>query len=392
MTEIDSISRLTSSGANQTQLRDQNARVVLSYIRRYGALAGAEIARRSGLSPQTVSNILRVLDADGLIRRGDAIKGRVGKPSVPVQLNPQGAFSIGLNIGRRSAELVLVDFLGHQVDAEVVTYAYPSINGVFDFLARAMPAVIARNQIDVARLAGIGVARPNRIWDWLEFVSAPEGSLTEWKEIDLAAEVRGKTGLDVVIENDATSACVAEQLIGRGHEFHSFAYIFVGTFVGGGLVLDGKIVSGRTNNAAAIGPLPVPDGKGGTVQLLDVASLHVLERELNVRDLEVRGLRDVGSTWDEFGDVLDDWLTKTGQHLAIACAAIASIVEVDAILIEGAIPAHVRARLTSCVRDAYGRLDITGIEKPRIEEAAAGRRSRSVGAALLPIHARYFVT
>ena len=89
------------------------------------------------------------------------------------------------------------------------------------------------------------------------------------------------TGLSIVLENDATAACVAEQLLGRGHELHDFAYFFLGSFVGGGLVLNGKVVSGRTHNAAALGPLPVPDGTGGTVQLLDVASLHVLESALH---------------------------------------------------------------------------------------------------------------
>ncbi|NNL18480.1 MAG: MarR family transcriptional regulator, partial [Boseongicola sp.] len=94
-------------GSNQSGLRDQNARLVLSFIRRHGAMPSAEIARRSGLSAQTVSNITRALEADGLVKRGAAIKGKVGKPSVPVKLNPSGVNALGLNIGRRSAELVL---------------------------------------------------------------------------------------------------------------------------------------------------------------------------------------------------------------------------------------------------------------------------------------------
>ena len=94
------------TGDNQSGLRDRNARLVLSVIRRHGALPGAEIARRSSLTAQTVSNILRVLETDGLIRREDAVKGKVGKPSIPMSLDPEGVYSLGLNIGRRSAEAV----------------------------------------------------------------------------------------------------------------------------------------------------------------------------------------------------------------------------------------------------------------------------------------------
>ena len=380
-----------AGGSNQSGLRDRNARVVLSYIRRHGAMASAEIARRSGLSAQTVSNIVRALETDGLLQREAAVKGRVGKPSIPMALDPEGVLSLGLNIGRRSLELVLVDFTGRQIDAEVMTYAYPSTGQVFRFVEEKVPALIARNQADRGNIAGLGIARPNNIWHWLEFVKAPAAAMQEWRELDLETEMRRLTGFDPVIENDATSACIAEHLLGRGEEFDDFAYIFVGAFVGGGLVLDGKVLSGKTLNAAAFGPLPVPDGKGGTVQLLDVASVHVLEQALEAAGQDSRVLRTDGLSWEGLGPLLDHWIDGTARHLAIACAAVTSIVEVEAILIDGAFPPEVRDRLTRGVRSAFSELDITGIQKPRIEEAATGKRARSIGAALLPIHNRYFL-
>lgn len=392
MTMQQTDARDLPGGTNQSGLRDRNARVVLSYIRRHGALPSAEIARRSGLSAQTVSNIIRALEADKLLHRGAAIKGRVGKPSVPVSLDPKGVFSLGLNIGRRSAEMVLVDFLGRQIDAEIRAYPYPIITDVLGFLAETAPLLLRRNRVSRARVAGIGVARPNKIWNWLEFVNAPEGAMQEWQSLDLEETIPQLTGFDLVVENDATSACIAEHLIGRGHEFHDFAYVFLGTFVGGGLVLDGKVISGKTHNAAALGPLPVPDGAGGTVQLLDVASLHVLESALTAAGRDGRHLREAADSWDAMEPELTRWLETTAQHLAVACAAITSVVEVEAILIEGAFPEDIRARLTARIEAAFSRLDITGIEKPRIEAASAGRRARSVGAALLPIHAKYFLT
>ena len=210
--------------------------------------------------------------------------------------------------------------------------------------------------------------------------------------LDLGAEISQRVGFDLVIENDATSACVAENLLGRGNGFHDFAYIFVGTFVGGGLVLDGKVVSGRTNYAASIGPLPVPGRDGGTVQLLDVASLHVLEGALKSTDRTLDDLDSDGGAWDVSDPILNQWLEDTSKNLAIACAAITSIVEVEAILIDGAFPNNIRTYLTEQIGKSFLKLDLTGIQELRIEEAKTGRRARSIGAALLPINVKYFPT
>lgn len=378
-------------GANQSGLRDQNARVVLSFIRRHGAMPSAEIARRSGLSAQTVSNITRALEADGLLRRGKAIKGKVGKPSVPVALNPGGVNALGLNIGRRSAELVFVDFNGTPLEMMTTAYAYPTIEDVFGFLTDGIARIFEKHPKARNSVSAIGVARPSKLWDWLEVVNAPADAMQKWQDIDICAAIAERTGFEVFIENDATSACVAEHLLGRGNEFLDFAYIFIGAFVGGGLVFNGKVFSGRTGNAAALGPMPVPDGNGGTTELLNVASLHVLESSLIEAGIDPLLLRKYIDDWGRYEGYVAPWIESTSRSLAIAAASINSIVEVEAILIDGAMPASVCARLTAATQKASADLDLTVIERPRIEQARVGRGARSLGAALLPIHARYFL-
>ena len=386
----ESVIRDPEGGGNQSGLRDHNARLVLSLIRRHGQLPSADIARRSGLSAQTVSNIIRALESEGLLKRGKAIRGKVGKPSVPMALSPTGVLSLGLNIGRRSAELVLIDFGGNRITGRTTTYAYPEIEQVFAFLKEGIADISNDNPNAWSRVTGIGVARPNKIWNWLEIVGAPASALRAWQGLDLEHAIASQTGLDVIIENDATSACIAEHLQGRGSEFSDFAYLFVGAFIGGGLVLNNKVVSGNGLGAAALGPLPVPDGKGRTTQLLNVASLHLLGRAIEDAGGDPRLMRQLDD-WSQFETLVAPWIEKTGANLAIACAAIASIVEVEAVLIDGAMPASIRERLTARIIQELPGLDLTGLEMPKIEEAAIGKGARSIGAALLPIHARYFL-
>ena len=124
-------------GTNQSGMRAQNERLVLSLVRQHGALAKSDIARITGLSAQTVSVIMRALEQDGLLLRGEPLRGRIGQPSVPMSLNPKGAFFLGLKIGRRSVDLTLVDFLGRVLATERQIYRYPTPSAVVAFVARA---------------------------------------------------------------------------------------------------------------------------------------------------------------------------------------------------------------------------------------------------------------
>src|SRR6187549_3515737 len=92
-------------GTNQIGVRLYNERLVLSLIRLHGELPKADIARLTGLSPQTISIIMNQLTDDGLLRKGRPTRGKIGQPSVPYSLDPEGALSFGLKIGRRSVDL-----------------------------------------------------------------------------------------------------------------------------------------------------------------------------------------------------------------------------------------------------------------------------------------------
>ena len=104
--------RPISGGVNQSGVRNYNERLLLSILQRNHVMPARDLAGASGLSLQTVSVILRKLEADGLLKRGTPMKGKVGKPSVPLCLAADGVLSFGLKLGRRSADLVLMDFLG----------------------------------------------------------------------------------------------------------------------------------------------------------------------------------------------------------------------------------------------------------------------------------------
>ena len=293
----DGLAAPLQRGTNQAGMRAQNERLVLSLVRRHGALAKSEIARMTGLSAQTVSVIMRHLEADRLLRRGEPQRGRVGQPSVPMSLDPEGAYFLGAKVGRRSLDFVLVDFAGGIRHQSHASYPFPMPRDAVGLIR----AEVARSEALLGERRGgsPGSASPCRSGSGTgrrrsarrRPSSTPGGARTS------AAELAAELPWPVYVQNDATAACGAELAFGDNAGLQDFIYFYVGAFVGGGLVLNGGLFAGRTGNAAAIGSMPVPDGAGGSTQLIDVASLVLLERRLRAAGLPLDAIYDPGGDW-----------------------------------------------------------------------------------------------
>ena len=377
-------------GTNQSGMRDYNERLVLSLVRLHGSLSKTEIARMTGLSAQTVSVIMRELEAEGLLVRGEPIRGRIGQPSVPMSLDPEGAFFIGLKIGRRSAELVLIDFLGRQRAMLHSAYAWPTpsatIAFVADGIAHLRQALTAQQ---AGRIAGLGVAMPFELWSWEDASGAPKGAMDGWKTVDIRAEIAALCPFPVYLQNDATSACGAELVFGGAAAFRDFLYFYVGAFVGGGVVLDRRLYGGATGNAGALGSMPVPGPDGRTRQLIDVASIAVLEAALMKEGEDATRLWTLPEEWWDIGDALDRWIDQAAAGLAHAVLAASAVIDFEAAVIDGWMPLSVRGRLVETMREKIALLDSEGLRLPVIREGTIGRHARAVGGASLPLSDRF---
>lgn len=381
-----------SIGFNQKKVRAYNERLVLSLIQRHGALAKSEITRRSGLSAQAVSVIIGELEKDGLLLRGEPIRGRVGQPSVPMRLNPDGVFSFGLKVGRRSADLILIDFSGETRATARITYSYPMPDLVKAFATqgvRDMSLQIGADKQD--KIAGIGIALPFQLWSWEDKVGVAAGTMDVWKEFDIAQELESATDLNAYTQNDCTAACSAEVAFGRGMAFSNSLYIFVGTFVGGGVALNNSIYSGRTRNAGALASMPMPGPEGEDKQLIDFASLYFLEAMLKEKGLDPTLLQQQSYDWTNLGDILEEWLDKAAHYIALAIASATAIIDFEVAIVDGTMPATVREVLVEKIRDAISQRTWQGIELPVVLEGTLGSPARALGGASLPLFIRYLL-
>jgi predicted NBD/HSP70 family sugar kinase len=371
-------------------VRVYNERLLLTMVRRFGPLSKIEVARLTGLSVQSTSAIMNRLQADGLLKKEAPLRGRVGQPTIPLSIDADGAFSFGLKIGRRSCDLVLIDFRGAIRERAHRAYAFPAPEMVVEFVSRSLPELAGTmSEAQRRRIAGLGVASPFQLWNWEIEIGAPIGVMQVWRGFDVEREVAAVCPYAVTLWNDATAACAAEFFFGRGWRFRDFLYFFLGAFPGGGVVLDGVLRPGRTGNAGALGSMPVTAGSGAARQLIACASICELERRLENAGLDASSIWIRPDKWDEFGPQLDSWIEDAAAALAYASVAAMSVVDFEAIVIDGAMPASVRDRLIARTAEKILRLDGRGLSEAEVTTGAIGADARAIGAAALPLIKRF---
>jgi len=380
-------------GSNQRGMRQFNERIVLQAIRRHGAIAKAELARLTQLSSQTVSVIVERLLDDGLLLKQERVRGRIGQPSVPLSLNPEGAFSVGVQVGRRSLEVLVLDFTGRICHQHVFHYEYPDPDEVFTHIAAALKRLRRQMGERWSRVVGLGLSAPLFMNQWADLLG-PEAApaMARWAGVDLQERVQSLTELSVFFAKDTIAACTAELLQGQGQLLDSFLYVFVGTFIGGGLVLNGHLLPGERGNAGAIGSLPLGmAGPGTPAQLLEKASGWQLEQALIAAGHDPQLIHDDAVAEPEYDAFVQPWLATASNAIAMLIASATALLDLDAVVLDGSLSPRLLEALLTQTRQALEAYQLVGIVRPgRLEMGQVGAHARALGGALLPLHTLFF--
>ncbi len=389
----------TMRGSNHTGMRQFNERTVLRAIRHEGAIPKADLARLTQLSSQTVSIIVNRLLDDGLLIKQERIRGKIGQPSVPLAINADGAYSIGLQVGRRSLDVVVTDFLGQMRHQWQHTYPYPSPTEVLPKIKEGLKLMQKRMGAEAwKRTVGIGLSAPLAMHEWGDLMGKKaQKAMVDWEHIDLVQEVQAMSALPVEFAKDTTAACVAELVQGLGRDVPNFLYVYVGTFVGGGLVMDGHIVNGPRGNAGAIGSMPIGLPPLGTranantpAQLLQLASGWQLEQALMAAGHDPLLVQHDDIMKPEFRAFTQPWLLQASKALAMSATSAAALLDLDAVIVDGSLNPKLLHALTQQTEACLAQFSFDGIHQPHVLAGRVGNHARALGGALLPLHAQFF--
>ena len=379
-------------GGDRSGVRQHNERIIMQAIRRAGALPKADIARLTGLSPQAISVIVNHLLDEGLLIKTEKRRGKVGKPSTLIRLNPDGAHAVGVKIGRRSLDVLLMDLAGGISRRTRLGYRFPLPLPVLREVERGIDFVCDHlSAPQRARLLGVGVCMPSGLEGWAEELEAPPERLAEWAQTDIQSRIATMIDRPVWLMNDVAAATGAELALGTSITAACCLYLYVGAFIGGALVMSGRLVGGTqgSNRACAIGSLPLTGWQDVATrrtpdQLIRRASLIFLERALQAHDLTLDDLETPGGQ-----AIYATWRHSAVPALAHAIVSAISIVDFEQVVIDGSLP---RAAMAELVRETNTALDLfslTGLRRPVLVLGSLGNDARALGSGLMPINARF---
>jgi predicted NBD/HSP70 family sugar kinase len=315
-----------------------------------------------------------------------------------LRLDPRGAHAIGVKLGRRWLDSLLVDFTGQVLQARRHERPFPMPEEALAIMRQDIAAL--RRAIPAAerdRLAGVGLAIPYNLSSWRRELDIPPETSAAWEDFDLAPALRDGLDVPVLVENDGTAVAVAELFRGHGRELDDFAVVFVGTAVGGGIVLGGNYRRGVTGNAGDIGLMPVAPSRLATAPkpnhpsdiLLARASIRSLIRHLRGNGVAINTGQDLDDAIPNYPILVDEWLEDCADALVNPLLAIASLLDLQAIVIDGNLPRNLVERLVTRLRDLLAANVPEARDAPHLRLGTIGRDAAAIGAAILPLHLSY---
>ncbi|ODT65435.1 MAG: hypothetical protein ABS75_31465 [Pelagibacterium sp. SCN 63-23] len=372
-------------------LRQANEKTVLTVVAFNSGVSNAEIARMSGLAPQTVSAILSGLGRDGLVERGEALRGRRGQPATPILLNKDGAYAIGVELGWRHADVILLNLHAQVLGHYHIDYAYPDAHTLFDFIVTSVEKLKALLPPErQARLIDVGLALPGGLAEGLANIGAPEAQSALWRDIDARAELATRTGLDVSVYNDGNAACWAEMIALERPRPANIIYFLVSHYVGAGVIGDGMLWNGPTGNAANLGLMLVRMDGAAPRQAYLIASLFALGERLAAagKPHDISAWRQWD--WASIEPEVASWIADSAKALAWTAYNATTVLEEPLIIVDTVFGADITQRLATQFRAELAALPVTGMAPPPVRTGGHGALAPAIGAAELPLFNRYF--
>jgi predicted NBD/HSP70 family sugar kinase len=370
-------------------LRAINERTVLDFIRQRGPVSRAQISRVSGLSKPTVSLALGALESARLVREAGRSSGGKGPSALLYELNPRAGWVVGIDVGRAWVRAALADLTGEIVarrDERARVRSSQTLIAQLGEIAHALAdeAGLRWRQVTFATIGSPGVFHPE-----LGQVALAH-SLPGWGRQGLVEAVQRELGTNIAFENDVNLAALGEQWRGLGKGVDDFVVLHIGTGVGVGLVLGGRLYRGSSGAAGEVGYLPLFGTNPSDPLIRRLGALDAVAGASGVvAEAQRLGMRSPLTAKKVFASARkgDGAGTKTvageARWIALAIAAVVSVVDPELVILGGGIGANGDLLLERIERE----LATVSPFHPRIEVSALREDATLNGAVWMALQA-----
>jgi glucokinase-like ROK family protein len=374
-------------------LRRLNRLRVIHALRDEGKISRAEIARRTGLSRSTVSSLVADLQADGLVveraEPGHAYGAQGGRPPILLSFDASAGAAIGIDFGHSHLRVAVSDLAGAILAEreEPLDTDHEAREGL-DAAAELVEAALADAGVARERVIGAGMGLPGPIRQ--DGIVGSFSILPGWIGVAAGAEMRARLDLPLMVDNDANLGALAEAAFGAGRDAGDLIYLKVGSGIGAGLILNGRLYRGSSGLAGELGHVLVdPDGLvcrcGNRGCLETVASTGALVELLRRshgehftlgRMLALARDGDLGS---------QRVIADAGRAIGLAVATLFNVLNPDLLVLGG----HLAAAgdlLLDGIRESVGRAALPeAARRADIVGGVLGERAQVLGALALVV-------
>ena len=374
-------------------MRSKNRMLLLDLIWREQRISRAEISRRAGLSPSTVSAIVRDLERVGLVRDLGTGTSSGGRRPILVGFCDDAFAIVGVDLGAKHIAVALTDLRGRvQVFREESHPVRTDPRGALAATKALIDDCLRAGGVALPRILGIGVAVPSPI-DPREPGRMSPLIVPAWAGYDIRAWLGEHYTCPVFVENDANIGALAEQWWGERAD--DLTYIKVGMGVGAGHIIRGELYRGADGSAGELGHILVDSSgpacmcgnRGCLVMLIGSEALTARAREtMHVTSEPLAIATIVAQAWR--GDVAAQGIiTDAGRYLGIAVSSLINILNPAVVVLGGALAAAGDLLIEPLRMSIRARALSRSIARTRIVASTQGNRSIAIGAATLVLAA-----
>lgn len=342
--------------------RQHNRRMIIQALRRFGGLSRADLSKLTGLTPQSIANIVSTLMDDSLVFESGRRKSSRGQPPITIELSRDGGFAIGLRIDSTSYNVAALSLTGDVLSRE---HGEVRPNGAHFVDQIADIFVKTRGKHAKLPCLGMGIVTPGPFDTTWPGVPSP-GSIPALQKTAVANLLSERLKTRIQLGNDAYAAAIGEKLYGSAKDLNDFFYLYVGEGVGGGLVIGGESYRGANGNGGEVGHVIVdPNGrpcycgnKGCLGQYLSLAAMR------------------------EHGE--EKWLNDAVPAMRTAISTIENLFDTEAIILGGSAKTSVLESLANGLKPLGP--SVRQDHAQRLRLSTLGEESSAFGASALPLY------
>ena len=345
-----------------------NEQLVISLLRKHGAMSQAQLRKMAALSSSTTSYIIARLRTKQLITETQGQSKKRGAKPILVQIDPVGRYAVGIEINPNTLILGLFDFTAKLIEK---IYAPLAADHSPDIVCNAIEinlrGLLAKHNIDTEKLSGIGVALSGSITpDGTIELSSPLG----WKSVPLKKLLQQRLPAPVTLCTTRVRL-LAEMEIEPDASYNNVLYLNIADGVGSHIIIDGHLIHGSTNRSGEIGHIVVdPNGptcgcghKGCLEALISGPALaHKITEDIAKGKQTL--LKDTVTSSDTVQEIITKWADALNAndpyaielknfltaHFSSAAAAIINCYDPEIIILAGYVSKHCFDALADSIR------------------------------------------